>query len=430
MASNIAEKTQLMLDIIDKIKDYKVSLENAKKLSSFQREKKVKEINSQLLLLLNELEKHNSDVYNAVLLESFLVSEGVAEAKPAPVKVIEIPLPEKETLKYLKLTKKDLAKLKEEINITNDEIKEFIKKNKKKKPEEIKPIYSIYKPSQLGKVANTFFEGLTFSLTKKYPELFKSLTNDIKKVNINMLTKTYISIMFLFTAISLPFFLILCFLVFGGFKSVLYALVGSILTFVLFYNYPSSLVNSRKKKIKNDLPFAIVHMSAVAGSGAKPIDIFNLLNQSGEYRELGKEINRILNYVNLFGYDLSTALKAVAQTTPSPEFKELLNGMVSTIETGGDLDEYLKGKAMGALNTYRLDRKRYVEALATYSDIYTTILVAAPLLFVVVLAIINAIGGKISGFEIADIAVYGTYGLIPLLNIGYMVFLSISQPEI
>jgi len=136
------------------------------------------------------------------------------------------------------------------------------------------------------------------------------------------------------------------------------------------------------------------------------------------------------NYVNLFGYNLSTALKAVAQTTPSPEFKELLNGMVSTIETGGDLDEYLKGKAIGALNTYRLGRKRYVEALATYSDIYTTILVAAPLLFVVVLAIINAIGGKISGFEIADIAVYGTYGLIPLLNIGYMIFLSISQPEI
>ena len=430
MASDIAEKTQLMLDIIDKIKDYKVSLENAKKLSSFQREKKAKEINSQLLLLLNELEKHNSDVYNAVSLESFLVSEGVAEAKPIPVKVQEVALPEKEALKYLKLTKKDLAKLKDELNITGDEIKEFIKKNKKKKPTEIKPIYSIYKPSQLGKIANTFFEGLTFSLTKKYPELFKSLTENIKKVNINMLTKTYISIMFLFTAISLPFFLILSFLVFGGFKSVLYALVGVVLTFVLFYNYPSSLVNSRKKKIKNDIPFAIVHMAAVAGSGAKPIDIFNLLNQSGEYRELGKEINRILNYVNLFGYDLSTALKAVAQTTPSPEFKELLNGMVSTIETGGDLDEYLKGKAIGALNTYRLERKRYVEALATYSDIYTTILVAAPLLFVVVLAIINAIGGKISGFEIADIAVYGTYGLIPLLNIGYMIFLSISQPEI
>jgi len=354
----------------------------------------------------------------------------VAEAKPIPVKVQEVALPEKEALKYLKLTKKDLAKLKDELNITGDEIKEFIKKNKKKKPTEIKPIYSIYKPSQLGKIANTFFEGLTFSLTKKYPELFKSLTENIKKVNINMLTKTYISIMFLFTAISLPFFLILSFLVFGGFKSVLYALVGVVLTFVLFYNYPSSLVNSRKKKIKNDIPFAIVHMAAVAGSGAKPIDIFNLLNQSGEYRELGKEINRILNYVNLFGYDLSTALKAVAQTTPSPEFKELLNGMVSTIETGGDLDEYLKGKAIGALNTYRLERKRYVEALATYSDIYTTILVAAPLLFVVVLAIINAIGGKISGFEIADIAVYGTYGLIPLLNIGYMIFLSISQPEI
>ena len=430
MASNIVELTESMLSIIDRIKDHKVSLENAKKLSQFQKENKVKDINSKILALLNQLEKYNSDVYSAVSLESFLVSEGVGGAKPIPVKVPEIALPEKESLKSLKLSKKDLRVLRDDLNITPDEIKSFIKKYKKKKPDEIKPIYTIYKQSKLGTVANTFFEPATVYLTKNYPQIFSALSENVKKVNINMLTKTYISILLFFTALSIPFFFILSFILFGGFKSILYALVGAVLTFTIFYQYPASLVSSRRKKIKNDLPFAVVHMAAVAGSGAKPIDIFNLMNSSGEYRELGKEINRILNYVNLCGYDLTTSLKLVAQTTPSPAFKELLNGMISTIETGGDLNEYLKGKAIDELNTYRLDRKKYVEALATYSEVYTAILVASPLLFIVVLAIINAVGGQIGGFEVADIANVGTYGLIPLLNIGYIIFLTVSQPEI
>jgi len=57
-------------------------------------------------------------------------------------------------------------------------------------------------------------------------------------------------------------------------------------------------------------------------------------------------------------------------------------------------------------------------------------LIAAPLLFIVVLAIINTIGGQIGGFSVATLATFGTYGLIPLLNIGFIVFLTISQPEI
>lgn len=430
MAYSLIDITQNMLDIVDKIKDQKIKLENAKNLPYSQRDIKIKEIKNNILGLLIKLEKYNSNVYDEVSLESFLTTEGIKQARPAQIKTEEIITPQKEPLKYLKLSKKDMARLKQELNITSDNIKEFMKKHKKKKLEQIKPIYSIYKTNKLGRIANMFFEPLTIYLTRNYPQLFKSLTDNIKKVNIKMFTKTYISIMFFFTSISFPLFMIFSFLIFGGLKSVLYALVATVLTFTLFYQYPASLVNSRKKKIKNDLPFAIVHMAAVAGSGSKPIDIFNLLNASGEYRELGKEINRILNYVNLFGYDLTTSLKSVAQTTPSPEFKELLNGMISTIETGGDLNEYLKGKATDALNTYRLERKKYVEALATYSDIYTAILVAAPLLFIVVLAIINSIGGDIGGIQVADIANFGTYGLIPLLNIGYILFLTISQPEI
>ena len=131
----------------------------------------------------------------------------------------------------------------------------------------------------------------------------------------------------------------------------------------------------------------------------------------------------------MFGYDLTTALRNVAKTTPSPKFRELLNGIITTLETGGDLKDYLNEKAKDALSTYKLERKKYVEALATYSDIYTGVLIAAPLLFLVTLAIINMIGGSVLGFDASVLAFMGTFFVIPFLNVIFVIFLNFIQPE-
>ena len=154
-----------------------------------------------------------------------------------------------------------------------------------------------------------------------------------------------------------------------------------------------------------------------------------LKKQGKSELEISKEIKKIVNYVNLFGYDLGTALKAVSLTTPSPEFKDLLTGINASTESGGDLKSYLSGKASEALNTYKLERKKYVESLATYSDIYTGVLIASPLLFMTTLAIINVIGGSLGSVSVKTIAYVGSFFVIPFLNIIFLVFLSLTQPE-
>jgi len=434
MASNITDSANHMLELLEDIKNYKDKKEELKKkelIKGKQYEEIIKSYDQQILNLLKQIEEKNSEIYHTVELESYITTAPESMSKESIGKA-EIPLPvSKEPLKYLRLSRKELNNLIEELNISKEYVKEFVKKQTKQKGIVIKKEYSIYSPSGIGKFVNTFMNNFTISITKNYPQLFKKLSDDFKKADIKVLFKTYVSLMIFFTIISLPIFIILLSILFGKISTgILLGIVGTGLTLALFYLYPSNLANTRKKKIKNDLPFAMIHMAAVAGSGARPIDIFDLMLSSGEYEELGKEINKIMNYVNLFGYNLTTALKNVAMTTPSPDFKELLNGMISAIETGGDLKGYLEGKAIDELNTYKLERKKYVESLETYSDIYTAILIAAPLLFIVVLAIINTIGGQIGGFSVGTIATFGTYGAIPLLNIGFIVFLTISQPEI
>src|SRR3989338_10315390 len=105
-----------------------------------------------------------------------------------------------------------------------------------------------------------------------------------------------------------------------------------------FY-YPSLRTKSRRRSIKTNMPFAIDHMSSVIASGVSPATMFKLISSSMEYGEISAEIQKVNNYIEFFGYDILTALRAVALTTPAQEFKEFLEGFVSSVETGGDIKQ-------------------------------------------------------------------------------------------
>ncbi len=334
------------------------------------------------------------------------------------------------------LEKKEKERYIKELGIKKEELEDFVKIEKLKAKKKIKETktadFTLYKPNQIGALANTFMKHFADDLIKKYPKFFKPLFDTFLKVNMNILSRSYVASILFFSLLAFPFFLLFL-SVFWWMVNTVYPLsyfwvLGFSIFFALLtppalYIYPASLIGDRQKAIKADLPFALVHMSAVAGSGAAPISIFELLAESDEYPELKKEIKKILNYVNLFGYNLSNALRNVAASTPSEELKELLNGMISTIETGGDLKGYLKEKADDALNIYRLDRKKRVEALGTFSEVYTSVLIASPLLLIITLAIINSIGGEIGGVSVRILAYLGVGIALPLLNLGFIFFL-------
>lgn len=340
------------------------------------------------------------------------------------------------------LSKKEEEKYKAELKIDEEHLEQIRPKKEGDKEMLVLKDYTVYEANPYGKIANRFVEKYSEKLIKSSPKMYENLVYALRTSDMKILSKTYVSMM-LFTSVIITFFAFLLAIfisMFGAeitilkiimtvFQSVTLSLLAGVATMGAFYFYPVMQANSRRRQIKNDLPFVIIHMSAVAGSGAQPISMFNLIFRSGEYKGLEGEIKKIVNYVNLFGYDLSTALRTVALTTPSEEFRELLTGIVTTTETGGSLKEYLTSKADEAMVNYKLERRKHVESLATYSDVYTGILIAAPLLFFVTLAIINLMGGAIMGIGVGTIAQLGTYVALPLLNLGFIAFLAIAQPE-
>ncbi len=395
--------------------------EKSKSIESKASKAEISSYDSKIKDILKELKGDVSTIYESIKGTPMMSSDTKTHEKPSSKKIKE----------GLKISNSRKGALMKELNITEGDLKKFVKRQEKKKKEGPKQEFTVYKSNSYAKVSNLFMEKFTFSFLKKHPDLFKPLFAAMNSANLKIFTRSYVDMLLFSTLLAFPIATTISFLITT--KIILALLIGIFampVVFLAIYAYPFSLVNTRRRGIHRELVFAIIHMAAISGSGAKPTKIFELLIKSGEYKELETEFKRILNHINLFGYSLSTSMRAVAETTPSPDFKELLHGLISTIEAGGNLKEYLSNKAGETLVRFRLDQKRYLESIATYSDIYTGLLIAAPLLFIITLAILEKIAPNLGGIPITTISSLGVFVLIPIMNIIFALFLEVTKSEI
>ncbi len=269
----------------------------------------------------------------------------------------------------------------------------------------------------------------------KYNDSFVDLREDLNQADIDVLYRTYVSKIFLYSSFGF---------VLSASAGILYSLQSgvdplllmrygfgaplaiSLLVFGSMYMYPSQKASRRKKQIDDNLPFALNHLGAIATSGIPPKSMFELLDTFDEYGAISDEAGEISRRVNVFGEDLTTALREVAEKSPSDDWSEVLYGIISTVETGGDLKSYLQEKADEALFEYNQQREKEIEKLSTYASFYTAILIAAPVFLVVILAVMNLLGGQIAGFAIRDLMWLGIHVIIPVINSLFVAFLALT----
>jgi archaeal flagellar protein FlaJ len=275
---------------------------------------------------------------------------------------------------------------------------------------------------------------------------FKGLAMEISKANIDVLFQTYVA-MVLFTSflsifvgilvaafflffslgISLPFVSL-----YGGsylirfFQIFWIPFVLPVVVFWGLYFYPSTERKTLAKKIDQELPFAVIHMSAISGSGIAPSEIFRIIGLSKEYPHLRREIRKVLNQINLYGYDLVTAVTNVAKSTSSSKLSELFSGLATTINSGGDLKEFFEKRSETLLMSYRLEREKYTRVAETFMDIYISVVIAAPMILMLLLVMI-AVSGIEVGFSLGAMT-FLIIAIIALINVIFIGFLNMKQP--
>lgn len=384
-------------------------------------------------------------ISNSILPSISDINTQAIEFAPLPKQSVMRPVQTSTGL--IMISKEDKEKFINELKIEKDILKK-IRKGKIRKAEEKPSFYK--KPSSYVTISSRLFSNISYKFSNS--DIYKKLNTDLKKANMYYLPSTYISITLFSMFIVLVFSLIIAIihsfynigmaiatpypiLKFIGMQGLVLRLAKNIgiaflmplLTFIIFFMYPTTQAASISKKIENELPFATIHMSSIAGSGVEPRKIFEILARSPEYPAISNEMIKVINQVNLYGYDLVTALRNIGKATPSEKFGGLLNGISTNIVSGGDLSGYIDKRAADTLLEYKLERKKYSNMAETSMDIYIGILVAAPLILMVLLILMNVTG---FGFGISlPVLSMVLIGGIALLNIGFLIFLQIQQPS-
>jgi len=276
--------------------------------------------------------------------------------------------------------------------------------------------------------------------------MFGSLKRALVKANMQFIPENYVSVILFttFLSILISIFLFIFFIFFNVSSAMpMISLAGEpfptralkifwiifaipLGTFFMIYTYPSLEKKSIEGRINQELPFVTIHMSSISGAMKDPSKMFGIIIATGEYPAMQKEFAKIINEINIYGYDLVSALRNSSFNCPSRKLGELYNGISTTISSGGDLSQFFEKRAETLLFDYKIERDKYNKSTETFMDIYLSVVIAAPMILMLLLIImrVSGLGISLSTPTISLITIMG----VTLANIFFLIFLYIKQP--
>lgn len=263
---------------------------------------------------------------------------------------------------------------------------------------------------------------------------FRDLQMSLLRARIMISFKAYVSLMILtsgivFAASSVSIILGLFWLMrIPLFPSFLFGIGGgafiAVTVFIVFYAYPSYVAGSLKRKIDEALPYTVSYMAILASAGVSPERMFRSLTRLDGALGVVVEAKTVVRDIDIFGQDVISALESASARTPSSLFSEILEGLIATSKAGGDIMHYLTSEVRGLMILRRNQIRQLIDTLGIVGEIYISLLVAAPLVFIVILAVMSFLGGgTIAGLSPTIILYLITYALIPMMAIMVLLLL-------
>ena len=257
------------------------------------------------------------------------------------------------------------------------------------------------------KMAYKYFGKIGTRLAKKNPDIELYL----ESANRKMIKEVFMSLVVFYTVISAvvmvvvatvvtllipPLFAMVKMETVGWIIAILvwvFAILTPILVFVGMPAALKSAVKNRGKEIDKMLPYAVNYMSAMASADVNPAFIFRGLAVQEIYGEIQKEAQNIVRDMDLLGMDILTAIKRAIDRSPSMKFKDFLQGIVTTVTSGGSLKLYFKSKSEQYMKENRVEQKGTLETLGVMGESFVTVVVAMPLFLIIILSVMAMMGG-------------------------------------
>ncbi len=276
--------------------------------------------------------------------------------------------------------------------------------------------------------------------TATFLPFFKDADVNLQKSGMKVNFKAYVSLAVLTAAIlsaasllSIPLTLFLVFKL-SAVSSVLFGVGGSLfavaLTLIGFYAYPVLRADSLKRDLDDALPFISGYMAILAGAGVPVANMFRSLAQVDASLAISKEARTVVRDMELFGMDVLSAIETASKRTPSSRFKELLEGLIATVHSGGNMEKYLSQRFRRYMTLKKIALRRFADTLGVLSEFYVVLLVAGPLILVVMLGVMAMLGGGGQGLLDPKLLLYLlTYLGLPLGSVVFLIILDMVSPR-
>ena len=216
-------------------------------------------------------------------------------------------------------------------------------------------------------------------------------------------------------------------------SSLLFGVGGSFfaggITMTLFYAYPIYRADNLKRSLEDSLPFMTGYMAILAGAGVPSHRIFRSLAELNSPLAVSHEAKNVVRDVELFGLDILSALESASDRTPSPRVKELLEGFIATVRSGGGLAKYLRDQSRQYMRLKQIALSRFSDTLAILAEFYVTMLVAGPLILIVMLAAMAMLGGGTGSLDPRLLLCLLTYLGIPIGSVMFLIILDALSPR-
>ncbi len=276
--------------------------------------------------------------------------------------------------------------------------------------------------------------------TVKLLPLFKDVDTNLLKSGLKISFKGYVSLAILSTLLAcvsvcaiVPLVTLLA-LRLSLMLTLLYtaaaALFVGAFSIIGFYIYPIVMADNAKRNLEDGLPFTTGYLSILAGAGVPPAQMFHSLAKIDASLAICREAKNVVRDVELFGVDIISALDSASKRTPSHKFKELLEGFIATMHSGGELGKYLSERSAQYMRLKRISLRRLGDTLGVLAEFYVVLLVAGPLIMVVMLAVMAMLGGAMPGLLNPRLLLYLlTYLGIPVGSIVFLIMLDMVSPK-
>ncbi len=207
------------------------------------------------------------------------------------------------------------------------------------------------------------------------------------------------------------------------------ALLGGQLGFAAMFVYPSLLVNTRRRMIAEELPYFISYMSMLSASGMTPEAMFRTIASEDSKESIVQDARMLVRNIDLLGMDFVTALRDVTKRSPLTTYTEMLEGMISTVRAGGDLNEFFGSSSRVMMEEKKLSVKKFGDTLGMIAEIYTIMLVVFPLMAMIMLAIMAIMSKDIGGIDIMLAMNLVTYIFVPIVGIMVLLIIESMMPK-